>query len=258
MSDAPALRARGLSLSFPGLDGPERVLDGVGLSVEPGEVVALIGPSGCGKSTLLSALAGLRPPDAGTVALEPEPPRGLPGAVTLMPQGDALLPWRTLAANVEVGARLSGLDGAAATKAVEDVLPAYGLDAHAEHYPHALSGGQRQRASLARTVLSRRRVWLLDEPFGALDALTRTELQRVFTAVWEEHRPTVLLVTHDLDEALLLASRVLVSGPRPARVVAEVAVDLPRPRTLALTATPAFARLRGRLLDALSAAGAVR
>jgi ABC-type nitrate/sulfonate/bicarbonate transport system ATPase subunit len=202
-------------------------------------------------------LAGLREPDAGQVALDPPPAGGVAGSVTLMPQGDALMPWRTLAANVEMGARLAGLDRRRAAAAVGDALPAYGLEAHREHYPHALSGGQRQRAALARTVLSRRRVWLLDEPFGALDALTRTELQRVFLNVWEEHRPTVLLVTHDLDEALLLASRVLVSGPRPARVVAEVGVDLPHPRTLALTTTPAFARLRGRLLDALSTAGAM-
>ena len=253
LSGPPAIAARDLRLDLDGLP----VLGGVDLELAPGELVALVGPSGCGKSTLLSVLAGLREPDAGEVLLDGRPaPRRL-GRLTLMPQSDALLPWRTVAENAAVGSRLRGASRAAARAEAGRTLARLGLAGFEDHYPHALSGGMRQRAALARTLLGGAAAWLLDEPFGALDALTRADLQGVLAAAWAERGPTCLLVTHDLDEALLLADRVLVSGPRPARVTAEVAVDLPRPRTLADTARPQFAALRGRLLGALELAGAL-
>ena len=257
MSEAPALEVQGLRLSLPGRDGLQPVLGGVDLDVSPGELVALIGPSGCGKSTLLSVMAGLRDPDDGRVLVDGRWDARRLGHLTLMPQRDALLPWRTLLDNVAAAPRLAGAARGDAQRAARRTLGAYGLAGFEDHYPHALSGGMRQRAALARTVLAGTRAWLLDEPFGALDALTRADLQSALAALYEEHRPTVVLVTHDLDEALLLADRVLVSGPRPARLVAEIPVDLPRPRRVDLTATPEFAELRGRLLGSLRLAGAL-
>lgn len=217
------------------------VLDGVDLGVARGEFVALVGPSGCGKSTLLEVAAGLQPVDGGRVLVEGGAPRV--GAAALMPQGDALLPWRTVAQNVAVGARLGG--GADAGR-IAELLGRFGLTGFAEHYPHALSGGMRQRVALARTVLSGRTVWLLDEPFAALDALTRAELHRDLARLCAAHSPAVLMVTHDTEEAVLLADRVVVCGPRPMGALTEIAVEVPHPRTPA-----AVAPVRERVLEAL-------
>jgi ABC-type nitrate/sulfonate/bicarbonate transport system ATPase subunit len=250
---APALEARDLGLAF----GETEVLRELSLTVAPGEIVALVGPSGCGKSTLLSVLAGLLEPDSGQVLIDGRPGEGRLGRITLMPQHDALLPWRTLLDNVALGPALAGRDREEAGRAARRTLARFGLAGFEDHYPHALSGGMRQRAALARTLLGGARAWLLDEPFGALDALTRADLRGVLAAAWAEERPTTLLVTHDLDEALLVADRVLVSSPRPARVVREVTVDLPRPRAPEDAGRPEIVYLRGVLLDALRATGAL-
>ncbi len=250
---APSLAAEGVHLTLGGVP----VLAGIDVRVAPGEMVALVGPSGSGKSTLLHVLAGLREPDAGAVLIDDRPAAGLPGAVTLMPQHDALLPWRTVLENVALARTLAGDPADEARRRSRHTLARFGLGGFEEHYPHALSGGMRQRVALARTLLAGARAWLLDEPFGALDALTRADLQGVLAAAWAQDRPTTLLVTHDLDEALLLADRVLVCGPRPARIVAEVVVDRPRPRSAEDRADPEVAALRADLLDSLRAAGAV-
>ncbi|HMN98244.1 MAG TPA: ABC transporter ATP-binding protein [Miltoncostaeaceae bacterium] len=250
---APALEARGVTLRL----GDVEVLDRVDLRVAPGEIVALVGPSGCGKSTLLSVLAGLMEPDAGEVLVDDRADPARLGTLTLMPQRDALLPWRTLEDNVAMAATLAGAPAREAGRAARAALARFGLSEFGEHYPHALSGGMRQRGALARTLLSGARTWLLDEPFGALDALTRADLQGVLGATWAERRPTAVLVTHDLDEALLIGDRVLVAGPRPMRIVDEIAVDLPRPRSLDDTVGPGFAALRARLMGALRASGAL-
>ena len=254
MSDrAPAIEARDLRLSF----GDVAVLDGLSLSVAPGEMVAMVGPSGCGKSTLLAVLAGLVAPDDGEVLIDGRADAPRLGRLTLMPQGDALLPWRTLLGNVALAPRLAGAGRDEADRAARRALARFGLAGFEDHYPHALSGGMRQRGALARTLLAGSRAWLLDEPFGALDALTRADLRRVLARTWEAERPTTLLVTHDLDEALLLADRVLVSGPRPARIVAEFAVNVPRPREEGDAPRPELADLRRHLMESLRAAGAV-
>ena len=250
---APSITLRDVCHAF----GDTPVLDGVHLDVAPGEFVALVGPSGCGKSTLLSLVAGLLQPESGDVLVDGGPRRERVGRLALMPQRDALLAWRTVRDNVATGAVLAGHGRRAARAAADHVLRRFGLAGFEEHYPHALSGGMRQRAALARTVLADADAWLLDEPLGALDALTRADLQGVLADAWQERRPTTILVTHDLDEALRMADRVLVSGPRPARIVADVAVRLPRPRSLDVTLDPAFAALRGRLLDALRGVGAL-
>jgi ABC-type nitrate/sulfonate/bicarbonate transport system ATPase subunit len=253
---APGISARALQLAFPGAEGPLPVLAGTSFDVAPGEFVALVGTSGCGKSTLLDVLAGLRSADRGDVCLDGDAEASRLGRLTLMPQRDALMPWRTALDNVALGAELAGLRRAEARRAARAALVRYGLQGFEDYYPHALSGGMRQRAALARTLLAGRRAWLLDEPFGAVDALTRADLVEMLEALWREHRPTVVLVTHDLDEALLLADRVLVLTPRPAHVAQDVAVDLPRPRGSAARLCPEFAALRARLFDALGTAGA--
>lgn len=250
---APAIEARDLHHAF----GDTPALAGVDLSIAPGEFVALVGPSGCGKSTLLAALAGLLVPDAGAILVDGDADARRLGRLALMPQRDALLPWRTVVDNAAVGAELAGVPRAEARRRAAGVLDRLGLDGFADHYPAALSGGMRQRLALARTMLGAARGWLLDEPLGALDALTRADLQGVLQEAWAEARPTTVLVTHDLDEALLLADRVLVSGPRPARITAEVAVPLPRPRRLDDTLAPGFAALRAQLMAALRGAGAL-
>jgi ABC-type nitrate/sulfonate/bicarbonate transport system ATPase subunit len=250
---APAIEARDLWLAF----GDTAVLDGLSLGVGSGEIVAMVGPSGCGKSTLLSVLAGLVVPDAGQVLIDGRADAARLGRLTLMPQHDALLPWRTLLDNVALGPALAGAGRDDAARAARRALVRLGLGGFEDHYPHALSGGMRQRGALARTLLAGSRAWLLDEPFGALDALTRADLRGVLARAWAEVRPTALLVTHDLDEALLLADRVLVSSPRPARIVAEVAVDVPRPREEGDVARPEIADLRRELMHALRATGAL-
>lgn len=254
MRDAPAIDIRDLHVALPGGGGPLAVLDGISLGIGPGEFVALVGESGCGKSTLLDVLAGLREPDRGSVSLDGDSSAARLGHLTLMPQRDALMPWRTTVENVAVGAELSGAGRAAARARAHEALSAYGLRGFEHYYPHALSGGMRQRAALARTLLSGRRAWLLDEPFGGVDAITRTELVGILEALWAEHRPTTVLVTHDMEEALLLADRVVVLTSRPARVAQEIIVDLQRPRQGPVALSPPFAELKGLLREALEAA----
>ncbi len=230
-------------------------LDGVSLAVEPGEFVSIVGPSGCGKSTLLRILAGLDEPTAGRVevVVGDGPSRRRLGACGYMPQRDMLLPWRTVLDNVTLPLEYRGMARGAARREAAALLDAFGLGGFEDAWPAALSGGMRQRAALARTVLTGRRALLLDEPFGALDALTRLDMQGWLLGVWRELGATVLLVTHDLDEAVYLSDRVYVMGARPGRIVAEVAIPLSRPRSDDTVASAAFAALKGRLLSAIRA-----
>ncbi len=257
MTAAPAVLLDGLTVTYPARRGvvPVIAATGVSLSVAPGEFVAIIGPSGCGKSTLFGVLAGLIVPVAGEARVHGASTVGVSGLVGLMPQRDALLPWRTVIENVALGAEVAG--GRTAARAARDEararLPQFGLEGFADAYPATLSGGMRQRAAFLRTVLTGRDVLLLDEPFGALDALTRADLQAWLLERWMRERQTVLFVTHDVDEAVFLADRVAVLTPRPGRVRAEIAVPLPRPRShVALAADPRAAALRAAVLAALA------
>ena len=256
MSERPAIAVDELVVVRMGQDGPRTILAGVTLEVARGEAVAVVGPSGCGKSTLLAAVAGLEPPDGGGLAIDGDPAAPGPGRVTLMPQADALLPWRTAGENVALAARLAGASRTRSREIAATALGDLGLADHAEQYPHVLSGGMRQRVSLARTLAAGTRTWLLDEPFGALDALTRARLQRELDAVRRTRGASVLLVTHDLDEALLLADRVLIASPRPMRIAAEVRVALTRPTNAATTTDPRFVAAKRALIGALAGAGA--
>jgi len=217
-------------------------LDGVDLRVARHELIAVVGPSGCGKSTLLELVCGLQRPDAGTIAAPP---------AALMPQRDALLPWLSALDNAALAARISGTAKAAAKAAAHERFAAFGLEGFEDARPDALSGGMRQRVAFLRTLLSGRDVLCLDEPFGALDALTRAQAQGWLASALEREPRTVLLVTHDVEEAVLLADRVVLMSPRPGRVVATLDVPLPRPRT---RTDLAVVELRERALTALGVA----
>lgn len=227
-------------------------LDDVNLAIAQGEFVSLIGPSGSGKSTLLQIIAGLLQPNTGTVLLEGKPQRHRLGSTAYMPQLDALLPWRTILDNIVLGAEIRGGGRAKTKRRALELLPLFGLEGFAHSFPVQLSGGMRQRAALLRTFLSGQDILLLDEPFGALDALTRRDLQRWLLEVWAHFRYTILFVTHDVQEALFLSDRVLVLSKRPGKIIHEVPVPLSRPRShdVDLT-TPEIVALEKTLFQSL-------
>ena len=233
----------GTRLEITGLQkrfGERPVLNGVDLQVNAGEFVAIVGRSGCGKSTLLRLIAGLETPTEGSIALDGAPVRGLNPAVRVMFQEPRLLPWQKVADNVALG-----IDGEREKeKRTAEALNQAGLAEFGEEWPAVLSGGQRQRVALARALVSRPRLLLLDEPLGALDALTRIEMQRLIEALWREQGFTALLVTHDVEEAVALADRVvLLEG---GKIALDLKVSLPRPRQ---RSSAKFASLVGRILD---------
>lgn len=247
----PVLRLSGVSKAYPASGGPSvQALRGVSLKVGRREFVSLVGPSGCGKSTLLGLIAGLEAPTEGAIEIATQED-GEPGQVAYMPQRDLLLPWRSLLDNATLGAEVGGGDRAAVRKRAESLLGSFGLDGFADALPHTLSGGMRQRAALLRTVLLDREILLLDEPFGALDALTRAALQEWLLEIWERLQAAVLFVTHDVEEALWLSDRVYVMTRRPGSIHLDLSVGLPRPRTRTVRGTPEFAALKQRLLHAL-------
>jgi ABC-type nitrate/sulfonate/bicarbonate transport system ATPase subunit len=218
-------------------------LEHLTLSVREGEIVALVGPSGCGKSTLLELLAGLQQPDAGAVNAEP-------GAY--MPQRDLLLPWRSALSNAALALECSGVRKADARRRAQPLFERFGLGGFEDARPAALSGGMRQRVALARTFLSGRPLLLLDEPFASLDQITRASLQEWLAEALSAEPRTVVLVTHDVQEALYLADRVAVLSPRPGRIVDEITVPIARPRPRRATVTSReFAALEERALEAL-------
>jgi NitT/TauT family transport system ATP-binding protein len=219
--------------------GPVLALDGVDLRAAPHEVVAVVGPSGCGKSTLLELVCGLAAPDAGTVDVPP---------AALMPQRDGLLPWLSALDNAALARRIAGDDRATARAAAHAHFAAFGLEGFERARPGELSGGMRQRVAFLRTLLAGRPVLCLDEPFGALDALTRAQAQGWLAAALAREPRTVLLVTHDVEEAVVLADRVVLLSPRPGRVVATLDVPLARPRA---RTDLAVVELRERALTAL-------
>ncbi|MGE0881834.1 MAG: ABC transporter ATP-binding protein [Acidimicrobiia bacterium] len=218
-------------------------LDDVSLSVGPERFVSLIGPSGCGKSTLLRLAAGLLAMQRGELRTDP---------VAYQPQKDALMPWQRVVANAALGSEIAGVPKAQARRAAVEHLDRFGLAGFARAWPHQLSGGMRQRLALLRTFLTPRSTLLLDEPFGALDALTRRDLYGWLEDVWSADRRTVLLVTHDIDEALVLSDAIVVLSPRPARVVASFEVTTARPRRGADLDDATHRALKRQVLAALS------
>lgn len=207
-----------------------RALDNIHLTVEEGEFLVLLGPSGCGKSTLLELLAGLQTPDAGTVAFRGDPVTAPRRELGVVFQDPALFPWRPLAKNVSIGLEIAGVPAAERDERARHELERVGLGAFAQSYPHELSGGMRQRAGIARALAADPEVLLMDEPFGAVDHLTRVQLQEDLLKLWSEQRRTVVFVTHDVGEAVYLADRIVILSPRPGRIAKEIAVTAPRPR----------------------------
>lgn len=246
-----SVELRGVSKTFRGEGRSVSALEDVSLRIEEGEFFTLIGPSGCGKSTLLNLVVGLLDPDEGDIYLDGELCRERIGRVSYMPQRDLLLPWRNILDNVIIPLEIAGLPREEARARAQAMLPLFGLEDFAGSYPSALSGGMRQRAALQRTMFAEKRILLLDEPFGALDALTRRELQDWLLDVWRRFGQTVMFITHDVEEAIYLGDRVAVMGPRPGRIVKTVDVPLPRPRRQAMITEPVFFSLAAELLEAL-------
>src|SRR5262245_34133065 len=245
------ISVRGLSVVYPGSGRSAglRVLDDVSFDVARGEFVCIVGPSGCGKSTLLGTIAGFLRPAAGEVRIDGEPVRGPDRRRILVFQEGGVFPWLTVEANVGFG--LSRVAAEERRGIVAHAVAMVGLAGFERAYPHELSGGMRQRVEIARALAANPDALYMDEPFGSLDFLTRLKMREDLIRLWQQERKTVLFVTHDIEEAVQLADRVLVLSPRPARVEAVVAVDLPRPRDID---APAYLETRDSIFAILGAA----
>ncbi len=251
----PAIALEGVSIVFGAGASAYEAVANVDLRVAPGEFVAIVGPTGCGKSTLLNVVAGLLAPARGKARVGGVEVRGVAASAGYLFQQDALMPWKTALANVSVALEVGGVAPAEAKSRAEKWLARVGLARFAERYPHQLSGGQRKRVALAQTLIRDPAVLLMDEPFGPLDAQTRGLMGDLLLSLWQADRKAVLFVTHDLDEAIALADRVVVMSAGPSsRVVSRHVVALPRPRESAdIRLDPAFHALRGAIWSDLKA-----
>jgi NitT/TauT family transport system ATP-binding protein len=249
----PALVAQGIRHVYRGRQGELQAVDGIGLTVAMGEFVAIVGPSGCGKSTLLRILGGLLTPTEGSVEMRNAPPESPRRRVGYVFQNVNLMPWRTVLRNVTLPLEISGVPKPRAEQEGRELLTLVRLDGFEHVYPRELSGGMAQRVAIARALAGQPEVLLLDEPFGSLDALSREQMNLELLRVWRARRVTAVMVTHDLQESIFLADRVLVMSPRPGRIQAEVVVDLPRPRTLDVIYTEFFGALSRRVRESIGA-----
>lgn len=226
------IRVQDLSHNFTQNGLQLQVLNKINFSIETGQFVALLGPSGCGKSTLFNIISGIVAPQVGEIYYSGKPIESKTGFFGYMQQKDLLLPWRTVLRNVLIGPEIKKESLSDAIKEAQTLLMQLGLEGFAQHYPTQLSGGMRQRVALIRTLLFKKDTLLLDEPFGALDAMTRTMMQSILLDIWDKEKQTTLLITHDLEEALVMADKIFVLTARPATIKAEVDVTLPRPRNI--------------------------
>ncbi|HZS83743.1 MAG TPA: ABC transporter ATP-binding protein [Stellaceae bacterium] len=249
-----AITIAGLTKTFWRGGEATEALAAIDLEVPAGAFVCLLGPSGCGKSTLLHIIAGFLKADRGEVLVDGRRVTG-PGAERCMLfQSPTLFPWLTTRDNVLFGPRAQGKPRAAAEREADQLLELVGLGAFRRHYPHQLSGGMRHRAALARALINRPRILLMDEPFAALDAITRASMQEFLLELWERQRTTIIFVTHDVEEASLLGDRVCVMSPRPGRILSATEVRLPRPRGEATRDAPDFVVLRRQMRAELARA----
>jgi NitT/TauT family transport system ATP-binding protein len=258
--ETPVLELRSVSKWFPASNHSgqraDRILaiDNVSLTVpdeETGEFVVLIGPSGCGKSTILNMLSGLIGPDAGEVLVSGRPVRQPEPSTVTVPQSYTCFPWLTVLGNVEFGLGVQRRSHAERRRIAVEYLRRVGLNDRLDARPRQLSGGMQQRVAIARTLAMRPPIVLMDEPFGALDAQTRAEMQQMLTALWTEEKNTIIFVTHDISEALLLGDRIVVFSARPAKVIHDTRVPFPRPRAQTLVYDEMFVRLSESLLALL-------
>jgi NitT/TauT family transport system ATP-binding protein len=250
VSTTPKIRFRNVVKIFQPKRGGEPVLavSDVSLDIADKAFVCIVGPSGCGKSTLLNIVAGFERADAGETLLDGAPLAGPGPDRGMVFQENALFPWLTVLGNVSYGPQRRGLAREAYLPAATRILEQVGLGRFLHSYPNELSGGMRQRVAIARALVNEPSVLLLDEPFGALDAQTRAVMQELLLEVWERHHRTVLFVTHDVDEAIFMADRVIVMSRRPGRVLADIDVALARPRQFDVITSPAFAELKREIL----------
>ncbi len=247
----PRLELDSVSMTFHGETRSVEALRDISMDVLPQEFVTVIGPSGSGKSTLFNLITGLLQQQEGRILIDGTEVADRTGHVAYMPQRDLLLPWRSVLDNVILPLEIQGENLDEARARARELMPRFGLEGFDEYYPQVLSGGMRQRAAFLRTVMSGRETLLLDEPFGALDALTRRQLQDWLLDLQRSLRRTILFITHDVDEAVYLADRVVVLSARPGRVEKTLSVNLPRPRHQHMIGEPAFGKLVTELLDAL-------
>ena len=240
---------------FPGIRGgaPTRALEPATVSVGDNDFVTILGPSGCGKSTLLRLVAGLDTPTTGRIMLDGKPVTRPGSDRGMVFQSYTLFPWLSVADNIAFGLREKGVAAAERTRVVAEWLTRVGLASFANHYPKQLSGGMQQRTAIARALANDPAILLLDEPFGALDNQTRALMQELLLGIWERERKTVLFVTHDIEEAIFLASRVVVMSARPGRIKADVPIALPYPRHYTIKTSPEFSALKARLTEEIRA-----
>ncbi|WP_076998839.1 ABC transporter ATP-binding protein [Variovorax sp. KK3] len=243
---AAAIHARGVRKVYEG-DRALTALDGISLDIKPGEFVSILGPSGCGKSTFLRCVAGLETISGGDLRVDDRAVAGPPDHVGMVFQRDALLEWRSIERNIMLPIEFAGKPVAAYRQAMADLLKLTGLTEFGDRYPRELSGGMRQRAAICRALIDQPSLLLMDEPFGALDALTRDQMNVELQRIWLETRNTVMFVTHGIAEAVFLADRVVVFSPRPGRIADIIEVNLPRPRKLSVRETAQFGAYTARI-----------
>jgi NitT/TauT family transport system ATP-binding protein len=259
MTSIPLIQVEHLTKTYQSV-ASEKVtaLSDISLSIDAGEFVTVVGPSGCGKTTLMRILAGLVGPYQGRVAIRGTPQQGPSRSVGVAFQDANLLPWRCVLDNVLLPAQVLGLDMRASRRRAGELLELVGLTGFERKLPHELSGGMRQRVSIARALLHDPEILLMDEPFGALDAITRDNMNYELRRIWQRARKTIFLITHSIPEAVYLSGRVFVMSSRPGRMVREVAIDLPEERPLDIVASPAFGAYVGELRRALDHTEAMR
>lgn len=227
---------------------PFTAIEKIDLDILPNEFLAVVGTSGCGKSTLLNMVGGLDEPTLGQITIDGRPVTGPGRDRGFVFQSYSLFEWMTVAGNIRFALEKSALSAAEKDAAVAELIQAVGLRGFENAWPHQLSGGMKQRVAIARALVYRPKILLMDEPFGALDAQTRGLMQELLLKIWEDHKVTVIFITHDVDEAIFLADRVVVLASRPGRVKSEHLVDLPRPRHPDLLTEPAFAAIKRKVL----------
>jgi ABC-type nitrate/sulfonate/bicarbonate transport system ATPase subunit len=241
-----------VGMAFATPSGMFRAVAPLDLAIETGRFVSLVGPSGCGKSTLFNIIAGLQHPTEGRVLIDGEDATGTIGRVGYMLQKDLLLPWRSVLDNVILGMEIQGVPLQQARERALPLLQRYGLAGFEHLYPNSLSGGMRQRAALLRTLLFDTDVILLDEPFGALDAQTKVQMQEWLMTLWSDFKKTVVFITHDVEEAIYLSDEIHVMGTRPGRLLETIAISLERPRHRNVSLTPEFVAIKEHCLNLLS------